>query len=249
MNCQEFEQRAWAEPHCDEPEFVRHMQECPDCGPAAVELRAFDNEIGATLRVDCPDGLAARIHARHRLQYDDAPVPGLLARLRDWLFGNPTWIGAYATAATVLLVVGVLRGGLSGEEPQLMPLDDLVAEHTLEEQFATKVNMPVPRADIEAMFDQFGARLVADLDGVTFANGCIMENGIKGAHLVVDTPQGKVTVLVIPHRAVEGARTLRFADYEGRLTPYGKGSLAVVGNDGSMLEAVEQRFRNAVRWL
>lgn len=67
MNCQEFEQRAWAEPHCDEPEFVRHMQECPDCGPAAVELRAFDNEIGATLRVDCPDGLAARIHARHRL--------------------------------------------------------------------------------------------------------------------------------------------------------------------------------------
>jgi hypothetical protein len=249
MNCQEFEQRAWAEPHCDEPEFVRHMNECPDCGPAAAELRAFDGEIGATLRVDCPEGLAARIRARHALQHGDAPESGLFTRLRDWLFGHPGWVGAYAAAATVLLMVGVLRGGLSGGEPQLMPLEQLVAEHTLEEQFAMKVDMPVPRGDIEAMFGQFGARLVADLDGVTFANGCVMENGVKGAHLVVDTPQGKVTVLVIPHRSIESARTLRFADYEGRLAPYGKGTLAVVGNDGSVLEPVEQRFRKAVHWL
>jgi hypothetical protein len=251
MNCQEFEQRAWAEPNCDEPEFVRHMNECPDCGPAAAELRAFDSEIGASLRVDCPEGLAARIRARHALQDADvaATGSGLVTRLRDWLFGNPGWVGAYAAAATVLLVVGVLRGGLDGSEPRLMPLDQLVAEHTLEEQFATKVNMPVPRGEIEAMFGQLGARLVADLDGVTFANGCVMENGIKGAHLVLDTPQGKVTVLVIPHRTVETARTLRFADYQGRITPYGQGSLAVVGSHADVLEPVEQRLRQAVRWL
>lgn len=251
MNCQEFEQRAWAEPNCDEPEFVRHMNECPDCGPAAAELRAFDGEIGATLRVDCPEGLAARIRARHALQDADeaAPESGLVTRLRDWLFGNPGWVGAYAAAATVLLVVGVLRGGIEGATPELMPLDQLVAEHTLEEQFAMKVDMPVPRGDIEAMFGQFGARLVADLDGVTFANGCVMENGVKGAHLVVDTPQGKVTVLVIPHRTVDGTRTLRFADYEGRMSPYGKGTLAVVGGDSRALEPVEQRFHQAVQWL
>jgi hypothetical protein len=249
MNCQEFEQRAWAEPNCEEPAFVKHMRDCPDCGPAAAELRAFDGEIGASLRVDCPDGLAARIRARHRLQYGDSPAHGPVARLRDWLFGNPGWVGAYAAAATVLLVVGVLRSGIQGGTPELMPIDQLVAEHTLEEAFATKVSMPVPRSDIEAMFGQLGARLVANLDGVTFANGCVMENGIKGAHLVVDTPQGKVTVLVIPHRPVEAARTLRFADLEGRIAPYGEGSLAVVASDAEMLEPVEQRIRKAVQWL
>ena len=103
-----------------------------------------------------------------------------------------------------------------------------------------KVDMPVPRGDIVAMFGQFGARLVADLDGVTFANGCVMENGVKGAHLVVDTPQGKVTVLVIPHRTVDGTRTLCFADYQGRMSPYGKGTLAVVGGDSRALEPVDE---------
>ncbi len=249
MNCEEFEQRAWAEPNCGAPGFVAHMQACPKCGVLAAELRGFDDEIGTALRVDSPDGLAARIRARHALHADEAPAAGPFARLRDWLFGHPGWVGAYAAAATVLLVVGVLRGGLDGGVPQLMPLDRLVAEHTLEEQFAIKVDMPVPRDEIEAMFGEFGARLVADLDGVTFANGCVMENGIKGAHLVVDTPQGKVTVLVIPHRSVEAPRTLRFADYRGRLTPYGKGTLAVVGSDDSVLAPVEQRFRQAVQWL
>ena len=244
MNCEEFERRAWAEPNCDEPGFVRHMRECPDCGPVAAELRAFDREIGATLRVDCPEGLAGRIRARQALHYGDARAPGLLARLRDWLVGHPGWVGGYATAVTVLLVVGLLRVG-----PEPMPLDRLVSEHVLEEQFTTRVNMPLPRAEVEAMFAGFGARLVADLDGVTFANGCVMENGVKGAHLVLDTPQGKVTVLVIPHRPADGVQTLRFAGHVGRISPYGKGSIAVVGGDAGMLEPVEQRFRQAVKWL
>ncbi|HEY5720019.1 MAG TPA: DUF3379 family protein [Gammaproteobacteria bacterium] len=249
MNCEEFEQRAWAEPNCDEPEFVRHMQQCTDCGPAAAELRAFDWQIGASLRVDCPEGLVERIRARHAILSADAPAAGPFARLRELLFDRPAWVGAYAAFATVLLVVGVLRGGLQDGAPQLLPLEQLVAEHTLEESFATRVSMPVPRGEIESLFAQFGARLVADLGGVTFANGCVMENGIKGAHLVLDTPQGKVTVLVIPHRPVDGARTLRFAGHEGRIVPYGRGSLAVIGDGGGALGPVEQRFRSAVQWL
>ena len=251
MNCQEFEQRAWAEPHCDEPEFVRHMNECPDCGPAAAELRAFDGEIGATLRVDCPEGLAARIRARQALLDADeaAPETGLVTRLRDWLFGNPGWVGAYAAAATVLLVVGVLRGGIEGTTPELMPLDRLVAEHTLNEAYLLKVDMPMPRDEMEGMFGHFGARMVADLDGVTFANGCVLENGIKGAHLVLDTPQGKAIVLVIPHRRVTDEQALRFAGFQGRIAPFGQGSLAIVSEDGAAVAPAEARLREAVRWL
>ena len=31
MNCQEFEQRAWAEPNCDEPECYCVTETCPNC--------------------------------------------------------------------------------------------------------------------------------------------------------------------------------------------------------------------------
>jgi hypothetical protein len=251
MNCQEFEQRAWAEPNCNEPEFVKHMQECPDCGPAAVELRAFDREIGGSLRIDCPNDLEARIRARHKLQgANDDRAAGPWTRLQGWLFGRGSaWVGAYAAVATVLLLVGVLRGGLVGTEPELMPLDRLVAEHTLNERFITDIDMPMARDEMASMFGQFGAQLVADLEGVTFANGCVLENGIKGAHMVLDTPAGKAIVLVIPHRTVDAAQALRFADLEGRITPFGKGSLAVVGANPDTVGPAEQRIRKAVQWL
>ncbi|MDX1594076.1 MAG: DUF3379 family protein [Gammaproteobacteria bacterium] len=253
MNCQEFEQRVWAEPHCDEPGFVEHMQSCPDCGPLAAEVRAFDGQIGAALRVDCPDDLAARIRARQVLLADrDRESNGRSPwqRFRDLLLGQRSdWVAAYAVAATVLLVVGVLYTGVVDEDPRLMPIDRLVAEHTLNERYLLDVDMPMPRDEMAEIFGHFGAQLVSDIDGVTFANGCVLENGIKGAHLVLDTPQGKAIVLMIPSRRVDDAQALRFAGFEGRIAPYGQGSLAVISEQGSAVAPAEARIREAVRWL
>jgi len=254
MNCQEFEQRAWAEPNCEESGFLQHKQDCPDCGPMALELQAFDREIGSGLAVDCPDGLAARIRARHAIQHDNKRRaergPGFTQRLQDRLFGTgPGWMGAYAALATVLLVVGVMRGSLSGGAADVMALEQIATEHYIEERFATRVSMEVPRTDLAAMFAEFGARLDGEIMGVTFANGCIMENGIKGVHLVLDTPRGKVTVMVIPHRAVDSDTTMQVENLPGRLTPYNNGTLALIGPDGKSMDMAEERMRNAVTWL
>ena len=257
MNCQEFEQRVWAEPNCEEPGFVQHRQDCSDCGPMALEIQAFDREIGSGLAIDCPDDLAARIRARHAIQYDNerqarggSSLTEMTQRMQDRLFGRgPAWIGAYAAFATVLLVVGVLRGGLSGSGADVMALEQLAAEHYAQERFATKVSMEVPRTDLVAMFAEFGARLDGEIMGVTFANGCVMEKGIKGVHLVLDTPRGKVTVMVIPHRAVDSDTTMQVENQPGRLTPYNNGTLALIGPDGKSMDMAEERMRNAVTWL
>ncbi|RLA35706.1 MAG: hypothetical protein DRR03_05320, partial [Gammaproteobacteria bacterium] len=171
-------------------------------------------------------------------------------RLQDRLFGTgPGWMGAYAALATVLLVVGVMRGSLSGGAAALMTLEQIATEHYIEERFATRVSMEVPRTDLAAMFAEFGARLDGEIMGVTFANGCIMENGIKGVHLVLDTPRGKVTVMVIPHRAVDSDTTMQVENLPGRLTPYNNGTLALIGPDGKSMDMAEERMRNAVTWL
>jgi hypothetical protein len=248
MNCQEFEQRVWAEPKCAAPEFTAHREACPDCGRLAAEVLVFESEIDAGLAVEPPRGLARRIRRRRAAQFaDDRLTP--LQRLQEWLFGNPGWVGGYAAVATVLLVVGVLRGGLTGSDVDVMALEQLATEHFVEERFATKVSMEVPRADLALMFAEFGARLDGEIKGVTFANGCVMEKGIKGAHLVLDTPRGKVTVLVIPHRAVDSDRSMQVEGLPGRLTPYNNGTLALIGPDDKSMGMAEERMRNAVTWL
>lgn len=249
MDCKEFEQRVWAEPDCTGAEFIRHWRACLKCAGVRALVQAFDQEVRRGLAIAPPPGLTRRIRSRQTLQFTH-PNGTAWQRLQERLFGSgPAWLGAYAALATVLLVVGVLHGGLQPEQMANQPLDRLVAEHALDRAYATRVDMDVSRDEIASMFSVFGARLVGDLDGVTFANGCVMEHGIKGAHLVLDTPQGKVTVLVIPHRPSSGTQSIRVADQTGRIMPYGKGSLAVLGASEAALDPVVQRLHHAVQWL
>jgi hypothetical protein len=248
MDCKEFERRVWAEPDCTGARFISHWRACLKCAGLRARVQAFDREVRDGLVVDPPAGLAQRIRHRRALQ-SARPAGTLWQRLREWLFGRPGWLGAYAALATVLLVVGVLRGGPPPGQAEDQPLAQLVAEHAIDRAYAARVNMAVSRDDIASIFSVFGARLVDDLEGVTFANGCVMEHGIKGAHLVLDTPQGRVTVLVIPHRPSSGTQPLRVAGQTGRIMPYGSGSLAVLGASEAALDPVVQRLRHAVRWL
>jgi hypothetical protein len=244
MNCQEFEQRAWAEPRCREPEFARHREACPECGKLAAEILAFDGELGREMAVAVPAGLARRIRQRQRAQFPELR-PGLLERLFG---GAPAWLNAYAAAASLLLVVGLVSG-LPGGRDQPEPLDRLVTAHYLNEAFATKVDMAVDRGQVEQLMSGFGARLQGELQQVTFAEPCVMEKGIKGAHLVLDTAAGKVTVLILHHREVQHAQTLAIGKETGRILPFGRGSMTVIGPDARTLDGVERQVRSAVRWL
>lgn len=244
MNCTEFEQRAWAEPRCREPEFARHREECPDCGKLAGEVLAFDTEIGHEMAVEVPAGLTRRIQQRQRAQFPDTR-PGLFS----WLFGGaPVWLNAYAAAASVLLVVGVL-GGLPGQGDNLQPLERLITDHYQNEAFATRVNMDVDRGQLVQLVGGLGASLQGDLQQVTFAEPCVMENGIKGAHLVMDTAAGKVTVLILNHRQAARAQTLSIGAETGRILPFKRGSLAIIGPGATALDSVERQVRAAVQWL
>jgi hypothetical protein len=249
MDCREFEQRVWAEPNCTGARFSSHWRTCLKCAGLRALVQAFDQEVRRGMVIDPPPGLTRRIHHRRALQFAN-PAGTAWQRLQERLFSSgPAWLGAYAALATVVLVVGVLRGGPQPEQMATQPLDQLVAEHTLDRAYAARVNMAVSQDEIASMFSVFGARLVGDLEGVTFANGCVMEHGIKGAHLVLDTPQGRVTVLVIPHRPSSGTQPLRVADQTGRIMPYGTGSLAVLGDSEAALDPVVQRLHRAVQWL
>ena len=75
-----------------------------------------------------------------------------------------------------------------------------------------------------------GMRLGSGAGTVSFAARCVFDGRVV-PHLVVQTPEGPVTVLVLSHRTV--ARPVRFDEqgYAGIVLPAPRGSIAVVGQD------------------
>ena len=97
MNCLDFRRQLMADPFSKDPSLLAHEAECPDCAPFARELRADEVRLRSVLKaVTPPEGLAERIQLAARFE-QRATV-----RRRWW----------YATAASVLLTIGISMGSL-----------------------------------------------------------------------------------------------------------------------------------------
>jgi hypothetical protein len=88
-------------------------------------------------------------------------------------------------------------------------------------------------------------RLESGAGTVSFAARCVVDGRVV-PHLVVRTPEGPVTVLVLSHRTV--TRAMRFDEqgYSGVVLPAPRGSIAVVGQGVRDLDAIARQVFDAV---
>ena len=82
---------------------------------------------------------------------------------------------------------------------------------------------------------------------MTFAARCVFDGRVV-PHLVVRTPGGPVTVLMLRHRAISKPFHIDEQGYEGVVMPAPKGSIAIVGQGVANLDAVAQKVFDAVDW-
>ena len=106
---------------------------------------------------------------------------------------------------------------------------------------------PLTPAALAAVLDPDGTRLRPDVGDVTFAARCIFDGRVV-PHLVVRTPGGPVTVLMLRHRTISKPFHIDEQGYEGVVMPAPKGSIAIVGQGVADLDAVAQKVFDAVDW-
>jgi hypothetical protein len=92
-----------------------------------------------------------------------------------------------------------------------------------------------------------GTRLWPGIGDVTYAMRCVFDGHVV-PHLVVRTPEGPVTVLVLGHREVGKPLKLREDGLEGIVLPAPRGSIAVIGEGIADINAVARRVVGAVDW-
>jgi len=228
MDCLQFRRSAGADPQRLDDAARAHAGTCPPCAAHLRELRSLDARILAALEVPVPgaDGAAGG---------SSATVLGV--ERRRWL----------ALAASI--VAGVLVGTLLWVAgPQNSLARDLVDHLGHEPEALVVTGRPEDAEVLDAVLERAGIRLRPEVGTVSYANSCEFR-GHDVPHLVVQTGDGPVTVMVLRHE--RPARPVRFREggHTGRIVPLGPGSVAVIGEAGVDLEQVTSAVTEAVEWL
>lgn len=218
--CLEFRRQAGAEPAAAGPGIEAHRRECGACARYQDELRAMDGVIRRALEVNLPRRAAGVTPPARRTRFL-AIAASLAAGAAVALFA----LFAVPRAAVAREVIAHI-----GHEP-----DSLASARRLGSEALDEVLSPE------------GLRLRPGAADVTYAMRCPFD-GHFVPHLVVQRPEGPVTVLVLAHRTVR--MPIRIADqgFEGVIRPAPRGAIAIVGGEGVDLDAVARQVIDAIDW-
>jgi len=225
MNCLEFQRRLNADPHRLGPEAEAHADACPACARRLARQMRLEAELAQALLVSPPEGLADRVLLAARLR-----------RRREYM-------PALALAAGLVLAVGI---GLSLPQWGGEDLAGASIAHVLSEPQLLAARERVAAGQVSAQFARVGGRLEGALPAV-HAGPCEVPGG-EGAHVVLDTPHGRVTVLLMPHRRVEEEARKNDQGLIAVVHSARRGCYTLVASNARALEYVRALLDERLRW-
>lgn len=225
MQCSEFRKLAGAEPQHLSAAAREHSLQCEGCAEYLRQMHRLDGLLKQALDVPAP--AAAN-------QVVPLPVKRRPAEI-------------FMLAASVILAVALGVGIWIGS-----PRETLAAEvvdhiqHEAETMVTTEAR--VPPAELEQVLRQAGVRLKSGTQRVSIARTCPFRHTTI-PHLVVQTAEGPVTVLVLPHESVKSEQSFNEEGYAGTIVPSGHGAIAIVaGNEATLHEAATE-VMGAIEWV
>ena len=219
MSCEQARLQIGADPGNSTAELERHLQDCESCRQFRAEMRTLDGDIRRAL--ERPP--AAAVTARFTTSW------------RPW-----------ALAASVLLAMLAVLAVWA-----LRPSDTLAREvvaHVQEEPESWLARQQVDAQSIDSALRSAGVRLDITSDRITYAQSCWFRDRYV-PHLVVQTAQGPVTVMILRNQHVSARRTFHEQGMSGVIVPAPAGSIAVLTQGGANIDAVTAQMLQDVRWL
>jgi hypothetical protein len=212
MNCLEFRSAVLADPRRPGDEAAAHARRCAACREYLARALQFEDELAAGLRVPVPTDLAAR----------------LLGRRSQW-----RWM---ALAASLLLAAALafLLARQPSDPLALAAIDFVV----LDEAHAVAVAKPPPMQALIDVSRKMRVSLPDRLGEIRYI--CVYPFAGGGAHhLLVTTPLGKVTLLLMPDRPLTARTAANAHGLRAAVVPAAAGSVAIIGESLRSIERVE----------
>ncbi|HEU4780312.1 MAG TPA: DUF3379 family protein [Steroidobacteraceae bacterium] len=216
--CREARLEIGGDPHTLGPALSEHLATCAACTRFRSETLALDARLRSAMELPL---------AGFRKPVQSAPP----AR-------------RFALAASVLL--GILVGGgfwLLKPTPALA--GDVLA-HVKHESASWDAHEVLTPSELAGVLKTAGVQFDSSMP-IVYAMACPFR-GRRVPHLVVQTADGPVTVMLLAHEKVSGRQEFSEGAYRGILLPAGEGSVAVLARDGKIPEAVAAKMLSDVRW-
>ncbi len=232
MTCFEFRRLLLAHPRELTPLQQAHVADCASCARAAEEAAALDIRRAESVLVPPPEALADKILLRQKM-------------------GPRTHYGMWAIAAT--LVVGVALGiqhyrsydtahenvntatAVGMNHPAVAAIS-FVLDH--EPQLLQENRSGDPNV-MRAAFQRLALKLPADGVSVRYLGKCPVPGG-TGDHVVLQTPYGHVTLILVPDYPVGSRVMVADRNMTALANPIQKGGYIVIAKSPEVIREIER---------
>jgi hypothetical protein len=240
MDCWTFRNQKLATPHEASAPVLDHERACAGCAAFAHAVDAFERRLQRAAQVSVPDGLAEQIILRHRppRTAGRSALRRFIDALQSRNDGRSVWFGPGLAAIAAALVFAlaallIFDGAGYGHD-----LADRVIAHVASEPEMLQVQEEISPEQLPAAFARYGARMQGSIGEVRHLGYCLVE-GLLAQHVVVDTPHGPVTLILVPGEVVS-SRPRTKEGFTAVVVPLRGGSLGIVTQSPERIRDVEQ---------
>ena len=230
MNFSEFKKLIGADPGNRDPETLRARHSSPEFEAAAVEADVFEAKLQTALHIQPPADLLDQLK-----KISQQPV-----RQRNWV--------PLALAASLLVFVSA--AGLVWKQSRTWDsVESYVADHYSHDGSDMTANATdyLSDQDISKILAKLDARADQELAGrIKLIKFCPTPDG-RGAHMVVSTDQGPVTVFYMPKTQVTDGEMVEFDQMHALLVSLEHGSAAIIGEQSQNLENLVSTLRVSLK--
>jgi hypothetical protein len=219
LECRHVRQSIGGDPHDLGPEVRAHLETCAACRLFQAETLALDARLRAALELPLPQFRKI------------TPSPAHTPARR------------FALAASVLLAV-LLGGGfwLLGSQNVLA---GEVVEHVKHESGSWGAVEVVPAGALAEVLQKAGVAFDASVP-VVYASACPFRGHLV-PHLVVQTAQGPMTVMILAHEKAGSRQEFAEGGYRGVIVPAGEGSMAILTRGGAVPDDLAAKLVSGAR--
>ncbi len=222
MNCLDLRRAVLVDPRRLDTEAREHAETCPTCGAFLAEAFALESQLDDALRVAVPRGLKERA-LRHAVE-------------------APRFSRRYALAAGITLALGTGAAMIwRRNDPLALAGIDFVV---FEEAQAILDAKPSDPAELQRAAAQAGVRLPAQLGELRYVGTCPF-GGAIAHHVVLKTPYGKATLLLLPGRSLASRAVAAAHGLEAVVAPTTGGSIAIIADSSRSLARIEEFLGSA----
>lgn len=229
MNFSEFKEWLAGDPLSREPETSRARENGPEFEQAALDEALFHEKLSAAINFDVDSQALA-----------DEIIANTFVERR----GLPRWMALAASLVVVAGVAAILVENISQPDT----IEEYVAVHFEHDgrKLLERAESPVPADKVRRIMASWDLEAAPELaERVTYIKKCFTMDGL-GAHMVVQTDQGAVTLIVMPNTRVNDGQLVAFDRMEAHLVALGGYSAAIISRPDQAVGDLENLVRSGI---